>query len=307
MSEITIVTAFFDINRKNIKGFNRANQKYIEAFKFWARIKNKLVVFSDKDTINEVRKIRENYGLLEKTETIIIDDYMQIDKELFLSIDNVMKNKQFLDFHLQTNIPEAISSKYNYIMTLKAWCCAEAVRKKLTTDMVAWLDFGFNYGGKFYKNEEEFDFLWEYNFSNKIHLLQVNDLDDSLPFEIIRGNDSYIQGGEIVAPSYLWNEFWHLVRENMLALNKAGLADDDQLLYLMCYREKPEIFELHKCEWLGLFKDFSHHKFTFEPPKSSKIYDFLYKCKHPTEFLVIRRLKYAIKTFIILQKSKFND
>ena len=77
--------------------------------------------------------------------------------------------KEFLDFHLQRKIPEAISSKYNYIMSIKSWCCAEAVKRGLTTEMVAWLDFGFNYGGRFYKNAEEFNFLWEYNFSDKIH------------------------------------------------------------------------------------------------------------------------------------------
>lgn len=305
MKEITIVTSFFDINRSNMDGFNRSNQKYIDSFKFWARIKNKIVVFSDKETIDKVIEIRKGFGLLDKTETIVIDDYTKIDEELFNSIDNVMNKKEFLDFHLQRNIPEAISSKYNFIMAIKAWCCAEAVRRGLTTEMVAWLDFGFNYGGKFYRKEEEFDFLWEYDFSDKIHLLQINDFDSLPPFEIIRRNDSYVQGGEIVAPDYMWQELWQLVRNSMLALNKSGLADDDQILYLMSYREKPEIFEIHKCEWLGLFKDFSNKKFTFEVPKVNKFKNFLYKCKHPTEFMFIRRLVYSLRTFRILMKSKF--
>lgn len=307
MKKITIVTAFFDVNRANMDGFNRTNQKYIDAFKFWAHIQNQIVVFSDKNTIEEVKKIRESYGLLDKTKTVVIDNYLEIDPELFESIDKVMSNKQLLDFHLQRKIPEAISSKYNYIMAIKAWCCTEAVNRGLTTGMVAWLDFGFNYGGKFYRREEEFDFLWEYDFSDKIHLLQVNDFDNCLPFEIIRRNNSYVQGGEIIAPDYLWKELWELVRNSMLSLNKAGLADDDQILYYMSYLEKPEIFELHKCEWLGLFKDFSNQKFTFEVPKPNKLRHFLAKFKHPTEFLWIRRLVYSIRTFIILQKSKFND
>ena len=109
MKEITIVTSFFDINRSNMNGFNRSNQKYIDSFKFWARIKNKIVVFSDKETIDKVIEIRKGFGLLDKTETIVIDDYTKIDEELFNSIDNVMNKKEFLDFHLQRNIPEAIS------------------------------------------------------------------------------------------------------------------------------------------------------------------------------------------------------
>lgn len=40
--EITIVTAFFDIDRSNWQGeMQRSNDKYVEFFKFWARIKNK--------------------------------------------------------------------------------------------------------------------------------------------------------------------------------------------------------------------------------------------------------------------------
>ena len=41
---------------------------------------------------------------------------------------------------------------------------------------------------------------------------------------------------------------------------------------------KKELFELHDCEWLGLFKDFSNHKFNFKKPVKSrkeKILDFL--------------------------------
>lgn len=39
MSELTIVTAYFDIGRNKWKGFERGNNKYINYFKFWARIK----------------------------------------------------------------------------------------------------------------------------------------------------------------------------------------------------------------------------------------------------------------------------
>lgn len=304
MKDITIVTAFFDINRKNIKGFNRSNDKYIEYFKFWAHIKNNIVVFSDADTIEEVKKIRKEYGLLDKTKTVVVEDYLKIDEELFSSIDNVMKSKELFDFHVQRNVPEAVNSKYNYIMALKAWCCDYAVKMNLASGMIAWLDFGFNYGGRFYRKEEEFDFLWKYDFSDKIHLLQVNELDNLPVYEIIRQNNAYVQGGEIVAPDYLWNELWNLVRNSMFTLNKTGLADDDQILYLMSYKEKPELFELHKCEWLGLFKDFSNQKFTFEVPKQNKIYNFLYKCKHPTEFHFIRKLVYSCRTFKNLVKTK---
>lgn len=303
--DITIITAFFDINRESITGFNRSNQKYIDAFRFWASIQNDLVVYSDEATIEEVKKIRESYGLLEKTKTIVIDDYLDIDRELYDSIDGVMKSSYFLDFHLQTAVPEAVSPKYNYIMALKAWCVNDAYSRGAAKGMLCWLDFGFNYGGTFYRKSEEFNFLWKYNFSEKIHLLQVNELDDLPPFEIIRRNNSYIQGGEIIAPDYMWKKLWNSVRSNMLALNKSGLADDDQILLLMAYKDNPSDFEMHNVEWLGLFKEFGGKHFTFEKPSVNNIWSFLYKCKHPNEFILVRYLTYSVRTFKSLLSRKF--
>ncbi len=304
MKEITIVTAFFDIDRKNIKDFNRDNQKYLDAFKFWARIRNNIVVYSDSKTIKEVKKIRREYGLEKQTKTVVIDDFLNIDRELYDSINNAMKKKEFIDFHMQTNIPEVRSAKYNYIMALKSWICSDAIKKGYTTDMVCWLDFGFNYGGKFYRKSEEFDFEWKWNFSDKIHLLQVNDFDDLPVFEIIRRNNSYVQGGEIVAPKELWGVLWKMVRENMISLCKCGFPDDDQILYLMSYRENKNLFEIHKCEWLALFKDFCDRKFTFKRDKINKFKNFLHKCKHPNEFMWIRKINYAFRTYNTLKKFK---
>ena len=61
MKELTIVTAFFDIGRKNFKGLSRSNELYLSYFKYWARIKNKLVVYTDKIMAKEVKKVRKEY------------------------------------------------------------------------------------------------------------------------------------------------------------------------------------------------------------------------------------------------------
>ncbi|CBL05387.1 Bacterial protein of unknown function (HtrL_YibB) [Megamonas hypermegale ART12/1] len=61
--DITIVTAYFDINRKNWKGFERSNNDYINYFKFWARIKNNLIVYTSKEFVEDILNIRKNFGL----------------------------------------------------------------------------------------------------------------------------------------------------------------------------------------------------------------------------------------------------
>lgn len=305
--DITIVTAFFDISRSNIKGFKRTNKNYVDAFEVWGKIRNKLVVFSDKDTLEQVKSIREKYGLLEKTKLVEINDYINIDKELYSKIEKVMKNPYYVDFHLQKNIPEVVSAKYNYIMALKSWCCNYAVTNHLIDEnnMVAWVDFGFNIGNKFYEKSDEFDFLWEYNFSEKIHLMNINKIDDLPAYEILRRNNTYIQGGTIIAPDYMWNKLNENLRKNMMALLDFGLTDDDQIFYLICYQQNPNIFELHDCNWNEVFAKLSDTKLTYSLPKQNKIYNFLYKLKHPDEFIFIRRVLYSFRTYKVLKKSKF--
>ena len=44
-----------------------------------------------------------------------------------------------------------------------------AIKKGLVSGMIAWVDVGYNHGGKTYINPEEFNFTWKYDFSQKIH------------------------------------------------------------------------------------------------------------------------------------------
>lgn len=45
MDEITIVTAYFNIGREKWKGYERGDNKYINYFDFWAKIKNNIIVY----------------------------------------------------------------------------------------------------------------------------------------------------------------------------------------------------------------------------------------------------------------------
>ena len=93
MSEISIVTAFFDIGRKNWKGFERDNSTYANYFKFWARVKNHLIVYTEPKMAEQVKKIRADYGLLDKTTVIVIEDVRKLDEPIYNLICDVLSNK----------------------------------------------------------------------------------------------------------------------------------------------------------------------------------------------------------------------
>ena len=259
MKEITIVTAFFSLSRESWKGFERDDEKYFQQFEFWAGIKNKVIIYvGNEEHYVKAVEIREKYGLKDKTECIIIDNIFEKDIELYNSINKAAKQPDIADYRLKPNNPEAWNGDYNYIMLMKEWCLYDAVKRGLATGMLAWLDFGFNKsvggGGEVYVDKKDFDFLWRYDFKDKIILFPLTVLKDHPPiYQIIRDMTTFIQGCMFVVPDFLCARLWQLVRENMLSMNKLGLMDDDQTILLMSYEEEPDIFQLIPCGWcLGL-------------------------------------------------------
>lgn len=299
--KITLVTAFFPINRENWKGFERSNKTYLDYFKFWARIKNDLVIYTDKQSSEQIEKVREDFGR-KNTKVVIIDDWTKIDVELYQSNKNALSNRLSIDFRLKPNNPESWNYNYNFIMLLKEWCVKDAVEKKYANGMIAWIDFGFNHGGEYYINPEEFDFEWKYCFSNKIHLFTVNEIDDLPIFEICRRMNTYIQGNIIVAPANLWIDLWNLVRENLIALNKVGLSDDDQTILQMSYYEKKYLFELHPSNFFSEINDYGNKKLTTRK-KTIKKFQKLREIKHRIEYRILLK-KYFRKWYNILKNEK---
>jgi protein YibB len=249
MEEITIVTAFFDINRNNWKTFNRSADKYISYFKFWARIKNKLIIYTSEDLKDEILCIRKEYGLENQTILHVVDDYRKIDPDMYLDICKSMAHADTYDFRLLKHVPESYNADYNYLTGLKAWFMKDAVSRNEATSMIAWMDFGYNHGGEVIKYSKDFDFNWKYNFSKKIHLFLIRDIPKKPLFTTIRNSNTSVMGALIVAPDYLCETLWDINKKVIDALNICGFADDDQTILQGSFMLKSELFELHYTDW----------------------------------------------------------
>lgn len=258
--KITIVTAFFPLKREEWTGFERSNNKYVSYFKFWARLKNDLIVYTTPDFSDEVRKIRNEFGL-KNTKIIEIEDVTKIDEELYTSIEKAASSQVAQKFRLQPKNPECWNALYDYIMILKWWFLKDAVENHNVTGQVAWVDFGVNHGGQFYDDPMQFDDEWKYCFEDKINLFSLYELDDLPIYEVSRRMHTYIQGTIAVMPDHYCNIFWNMCKQNMICLNKVGLIDDDQTIMLMSYRENPEIFKIiYEEKWIKELEDFSNLK-----------------------------------------------
>ena len=284
MAEITIVTALFDVGRKKWTDFERDTETYLEYFKFWARIRNKVIIYTDRITGEKVLKIREEFGLQDRTKVIVIDCIEECDPDIYQRMEKTIANKRTVNYRKYPKNPESYSAKYNYIMLLKSWFVKNAVENGYADGMIAWLDFGYNHGGETYTDPCEFDYMWEYDFSDKIHLFSIAPLDDTPIFEIVYNMDVYFSGGVIVAPADKWGDLWSMVRNSMYCLTQCGFVDDDQTLMLMAYREYPELFEVHYIEdWFLPLKIFGGNHLTVKKKKKkSKISIFWrdFKKKH---------------------------
>lgn len=219
-------------------------------------MKNKLIIYTDKLTADIIMEVRKSYGLADKTIIRTIEDITTIEPEIYQSMCKIKEASWFEDFRYYHN---ATSNQplYSYLMLLKTWFLKDAVENNLVyTGFVAWFDFGFNHGGKVFTHPEDFDFEWKYDFSKKIHLYSLGKVDEKPIFEIVRRQCDSIMGCSYITPTEDVTSLWELTKSAMQTLIKVGLFDDDQLLLLMAYRERPELFEVVTSSWFLPLKEY---------------------------------------------------
>lgn len=250
MGEITLVTCFFDLGRGNEKDENlrKTPEKYLSAFRRWARIQNHLIVYTDAAGAKAVREIRAEFGLEEKTTIMQIDDLFGLEPDLYKRMEKAAKRKEFLDFRY---FPEAFSNnpQYDYLWMMKYYFMNDALNKNLLSEQVVWIDFGFDHGGLLYYDEEDFNFNWEYDFGDKIHIFCLFDPDTVANIQMLQYQVDCVEGSMYGLPRNRVADFWVLVRNAMEALLALDCVDDDQMLVLMAYKARPELFEVHVTDW----------------------------------------------------------
>jgi protein YibB len=269
MSDISIVTAFFDIGRGDwtpSKGLphylERSTETYIERFSHMCKLENEIVVLTSPHLVERLEEVCADR--MDRTKIIAFDVQKQF-ASMRENIERVQKSSEFKNSVVpsQSKNPEYWNPDYVLVTDLKAYFTHYAIGKKLTTnDMVAWIDFGYCRS----ENNIPPSKKWSYDFDpEKIHLFSYKDFDRSTPVsQAILSNDVYILGAKVVAHKDKWPILEGLMRESFNKLLDNNLVDDDQGLWLVSYLLHPESFQLHKIpdHQLGhdpfvLFNDFN--------------------------------------------------
>lgn len=242
--DITIVTAFYDIGRGDIKGAERDYNKYIEYFSFWAGLKNKLVIYTSDEFKDKILAVRENLGLKDKT-TLIIKELESFDKEALQKMRKIfMEYNQSKGRKNPLNI-ECISAEYDYVVYCKPFFVCDAIERELTSDKVLWLDFGFNHGGEFFTNKNEFNFTLQpqdyASFDEKcMNFFALKDKEEAHLAEIYYSMEVFLMSGIIYGGCEAWRQFRQNWSEALRAFLSFQIIDDDQTLLLWCARNYPQ-------------------------------------------------------------------
>lgn len=254
MSNVTIVTAFFDINREK-NGDGRKLDEYLEWIKNTLQLNCNLFIVTENKFTNFMKENRpEEY----KDKTYILEDtlenatyykYISKIKEI-LNDENYKKKIEYPD-RVECKLPE-----YNIIQYSKFGWVEEAIKiNKFNSDIFFWMDIGisrFFYNINIKKNypsnnKIESIFKLENNKNNhKFIIQQRKDLQNyNIDDNFIWKADNLLKGGmfggnkdSIIKISKLVNETFE---KEMLEKNN---INNEQLCLSLLWKKNPELFYL---------------------------------------------------------------
>lgn len=269
--ELTIVTAFFDCGRGEHVSQKRTNDEYINFFRFWARIQNKIIIYTTPEFEEKIWEVRKEFGLEDRT-IIISDVAIWETEEKILSRMQEIEDKAYFSLWRYKTGDISNQARYSYVMLMKYWCLYDAAKKNLIDNNAAWIDFGWNHGGQVCTKEEEFGFLWKYKFDeNKIHIFAKSRPEDNVGIINMQLMTDCIMGSLFILHYSKCVKLYDYVKEAMEALLSLDCFDDDQLLLLMSLKRHPEDFEVHMSDWFLAMKEYGGSHLTITTNMGEKV------------------------------------
>ena len=257
--DITLISAFFDIDRTNWSKFSRSTENYINSFIHYFNYDYKMIIFIDDRYINEVNeKISKMNNDNKNNKTLIPINYNWLNENIHSwrqmeSVKKVMSSeyyKRVFNNRIQRGYPENLYAEYNLINISKIdFICFAIDNNLITTDFICWADFGY-FSSLFNNNVDMFPIASldiKYFNINKINVCLKNKLDS---------NDIDYMYTLLNAPEKITGGFWGGNKTNMKHYQKLihneinkmienNIFDDDQYVYLRCFFKNQHLFELY--------------------------------------------------------------
>lgn len=250
LSDITLVTAFFDLGRSAWtpkEGFpaiyERATSVYFERFETLASLRNALVVYTSPDLVPEVEK---RCAARQAPTKIVPFSFSAMFAERRAAIRRIQQNACFLERinPLQRKNAERRCPDYILLLNLKPFFVMQAVQKGYVRDsQAAWIDFGYFRTPDALCGSDH----WQHAFApGKIHMFAFSPYRGEIALnDIVANNIAYIVGGCVVAAPEMWAVLTALVDHAAQELAARTMVDNDQTLFLMASLYRPDLFDIH--------------------------------------------------------------
>lgn len=256
MSNITFVSAFFDIDRDKWTHYGRTIEEYMDESARVMTLNNNFVIFTEKKFYDKIMHHRRSY--MDKT-TIILTDISSLPYyRYFDDISNIMNNSNFRKGLKNDVVPEVTKPLYLILIWSKIYFVTDAIKKNIyNTVHFGWIDFGLHKHilQDKYINTELFHGV---NICDRIKLMcrsepQTSDLniDKFYKSHINRFASGLITGN--IKFFKLFEE--HIDNEIKICLQKK-IVDCEQSIYTVIYLKHPEIFNIYHGDWSDIVNNY---------------------------------------------------
>jgi protein YibB len=267
---VSIVTAFFDLGRNEWHGEvsgrpihgsqRRSNEQYLAWFNNLARLKNQMIIFTERKFVAPILEMRRKHGLEPETSVMVCDGLFAPNGPLARTIRLIEQliQPEFQAFVRDPALPEYWNANYIMMTHLKTVLVCSAIKLGLNLHrQIAWMDFGYC------RDDQRFDVdvPWQFDCRGRMNMFYMREPDSRPIFDIVRTGDVYFQAGIIVGLAEHWFRFIQLMDEAMGSLLACGLVDDEQTAMVMAYRRAPNLFRINavdSSDWFSVLRNFHH-------------------------------------------------
>jgi hypothetical protein len=267
MSDITLVTLFYNIGRETWGLYPRKVVEYLAAFETFLEYDYKMIIFVDYryfDELNEKVKNSKfnNKMLIPINEQWLLDNLWSWSKlEREAEIMQSTKYKTLVSHRIDRNYPENVNPNYTILTHSKIDVVNYVIDNDLTDDeYLAWVDFGYFY------NKVNDEFLPKSTLDlnkfdlDKVNLCLINPIEerDKDIIYTLQYAPEKIGAYFFFANKSKFKEFQESCHRWLDTFQHLGIADDEQGIWIQCYFEDPELFKLHVFyKWHQALKVFS--------------------------------------------------
>ena len=258
-TNITVVSAFFNINRERFINYSRTGEDYIKSFLNYLNVDYNMIAFIDERYIDVVLKHYENSPFKNKKFIPINDEWLnkniyawqQLEKDKGIISSDYYKN--LFKERIAGGFPENIYSEFNVINHCKIDFINYAITNNYVEgDFICWSDFGYhrsvlqNDPNMFPTNILD---IQKFN-KEKINCMLNEDVlpEDNDYIGVTMSGKVALTGSFYGGPVSLMKEFQELYHFCLQELYNNNISDDDQHMLLRCFLKRPDMFQLFKTE-----------------------------------------------------------